>query len=123
MQPTIENTIETTEAPPQIPPVECAPWCCDGSGHAGAIHPDDQYCISEGARVMLTAEKLVEYDKGVYGLGQVDVYASREAYSIRPLVKVVHNEDGREGSITLTTGEARELVSALSVIVEAVEGS
>jgi hypothetical protein len=115
------ETMTTAEAVPAIPPVECAPWCLDGSGHGDAIHHADQYCITEDRRILLSAEMTVEYDKGVRGLGCVDVYASREAYSIRPLVKVVHNEDGRDGTITLTVAEARELMNALSTIVEAVK--
>jgi hypothetical protein len=32
------------ETPPRLPPIACAPWCRDGSGHTNAQHPDDQYC-------------------------------------------------------------------------------
>lgn len=51
------------------------------------------------------------------------VYASREAYSIRPLFNVVHKEAGGVGSIQLTVDEARELANKLLVLAGAVERS
>jgi hypothetical protein len=70
--------------------------------------------------MLLSAEKMVEYDKGVFGLGDASVYALREAYSTRPLVQLVHNE---LTAMTLTVGEARQLANALLSLAETVEPS
>ena len=104
----------SAESPiPGLPPVDCTDWCQSEDQHTDALHVDDQYCMSDAARIHLTAEKLVEYDKGSYGLGFLETYMVREAYSTRTLFRVVHNEDGGEGSITLTRDEALALRDAL----------
>jgi hypothetical protein len=105
---------------PKLPPVDCTGWCTSEDGHADASHPDDQYCISDDEQIYLTAEKLVEYDKGRYGLGSLETYLSREAYSTRTLFRVSHNE-GVEGNITLTRDEAMALRDALDKLLAADE--
>ena len=37
-----------------LPAVDCTPWCHDGTGHTGALHPDDQWCYSDDHTVKLT---------------------------------------------------------------------
>ena len=107
----------TTEAPATLPPVKCAPWCKDGTGHTDAHHPDDQWCHTRSTDVHLSAEKLVEYDKGDWRLGYVSAYAHRDAYSTRPLIEVVHND---LAAMSLTVDEARELACTLLVLAGSV---
>lgn len=105
---------------PVLPPVDCTGWCESEDGHVTALHPDDQYCISRMDRIYLAAEKLVEYDKGKRGLGYLETYLLREAYSTRTLFRVLHN-DGEGGSITLTRDEATALRDALDKALAADE--
>lgn len=79
-----------------LPPVVCADWCRDGNGHPDAWHPSDQYCTTDGQRIELEAEPLVTGTyAGTHYIDKpcLDVYLSREAYSIRALIHLSHNEE------------------------------
>ena len=95
-----------------LPLVDCAPWCHDGNGHTREIHPDDQYCMSAGATVHLTRERLLVMDENpvAHGLDFLRVYLTREHDARSPLVKMSHHDDP---SVSLTLGEAEELGRAL----------
>ena len=86
-----------------LPPVECAPWCEDGTGHTDAWHPADQYCRVQTDDIPLTAEELVEWDTGRWGFGDVTTSATREPYSTRPLINVSHNGNPPRSSSELLT--------------------
>jgi hypothetical protein len=97
---------------PTLPPIDCTHWCESEDGHAREIHPDDQFCGTDFGQIYLTAEKLVAYGKGERGLGYIELYMRREAYSTRTLFRLVHN-DGEDGSVTMTRDEALALRDAL----------
>ncbi len=52
--------------------------------------------------------------KDQYGLGFVEVYLGREAYSTRTLAHLAHNE---ESTITFTREEASELMRTLGKLL------
>lgn len=106
---------------PGLPPIDCTGWCDSEDGHATAHHVEDQFCSTQVDRIPLTAEKLISYGNGVYGLGCVDAFMLREAYSTRTLFRVVHNEDGKDGCITMTRDEATALRDALDKALAADE--
>lgn len=108
----------TTEAPATIPPVECAPWCEEGTGHTDANHTDDQWCRTRSTDVHLTTEGLVKHGEGDWRLGYASVYVLREAYSTRPVFQVVHNDIT---ALSLSVGEARQLGNALLSLAGTVE--
>ena len=105
---------------PTLPPVDCTGWCESEDGHAREIHPDDQACLSSSAPIYLSAEKLIEYAKGKRGLGYLELYMRREAYSTRTLFRLLHN-DGEDGAVTLTRDEALALRDALDKALAADE--
>ncbi len=91
--------------------VECTSWCADGSGHADADAPDEQFCRS--------APHTVELDQAADGMGgswrsRVYVHLYRDAIGVdgagaavldRPRIEVLGGED----PLNLSTPEAREL--------------
>jgi hypothetical protein len=115
------TTTLTASAEPLIlplPPVDCAGWCRSEDGHADARFIEDQYCVSDVNRFPLTAEKLVEWDEGQFGLTFLETYLLREAYSTRTLFRVTHSE---EAGVTLTRDEALALREALDKVLAADE--
>lgn len=74
--------------------------------------------MTERTDVRLSAEPLVEYDKGDWQFGYASVYAHREAHSTRALIDVSHND---LPGIRLTAAEARELANALLILAGTVE--
>jgi hypothetical protein len=105
-----------------VPPVQCTPWCTDGSGHPDAEDPADQSCHSAGQRIELTPTP--QHLSGRHG-GHLLVQLYRDVYS----------QDGPAGTVTpepphievygsgtevlaLSMSEARALGELLSQLVE-----
>lgn len=64
-----------------LPAVECAPWCRDGSGHATALHLDDQACVGEEHTVELSTEPLVRLAGASTQLQTLEAYLLRERHA------------------------------------------
>ena len=81
-----------TPVPPvALPPVTCASWCIDGTGHTDAPFPEDQVCRSATT--------------------DVELYLRRHPGAHTPTVEVDRGELGE--SVTFTLAEAEALGLAL----------
>jgi hypothetical protein len=95
-----------------LPPVKCASWCRDGSGHTDARHPDDQWCATESVDVPLTTVPMMEMGEGEWALDYLNVYVDRDPGRV---VGSVQLNRGGGVSTPLTPAEARTLAHALLV--------
>lgn len=85
-------------------PVDCYPWCSDGSGHENAFHPEDQICDSETVEVPLTAMELDSWVVGdVRHFGLLHGRAMITNESGRPLFRI---SSEHESGISLRKDEA-----------------
>jgi hypothetical protein len=82
-----------------LPPVECASWCADGTGHIRASHVEDQYCYSIMLDMTASLHDPEESEP-------VTVYARKEPDEDAPYL-VVRTPDDRE--MRLTVDESRDL--------------
>ena len=97
-----------------LPPVNCMPWCTDGTGHTEAEEPEDQFCRSARHAVELgpTPEHL-----GGNVRGDVLVHLYRDVYRVDGSgatgLEPPHIELGGSdfGALRLSTSEAREFRS------------
>lgn len=103
------QTIAADTRPKLLPPVECAPWCVDGDGHADAGHTDDQWCTSISFPVDLTLEGSALWSDGTTRPRQATVYANRDAGE--PAMVTWVNQDDR--GTQMTAQEAREAARTL----------
>jgi hypothetical protein len=55
----------STERQP-LPPITCAPWCTDGTGHPGTVFRSDQTCWGQSNYVELSLEDVLRDEYGVY---------------------------------------------------------
>ena len=86
-----------------LPPVRCASWCSDGTGHGRATHVEDQYCHSIYLDMTASLHDPAESEF-------VTVYARKEAAEDKAYV-VVRTPDDQE--MRLTVREVRELAERL----------
>ena len=101
-----------TPVPPvALPPVTCASWCIDGTGHTDAPFPEDQVCRSATTDVELTRRPLVEVADGEWQRETVHLYLMRHRGAHTPTVEVYRGELGE--SVTFTLAEAEALGLAL----------
>lgn len=109
----------TLGATATLPPVPCAPWCRDGSGHTDVTDQEDQWCSTEGETIELDAEPLSTLPRPsgerLAWKQTLETYLSRDAWSTRTLVNVSRNG---ETAIHLTPSEAVELGGILSRLGE-----
>ena len=68
----------TAIAAHQVTPVECTPWCGDGTGHADAEEADEQGCYSTERRVDLL--RIPVSGQGPAHTSHVTVHLYRDAY-------------------------------------------
>lgn len=99
-------------APSGLPPVECAPWCEDGNGHADAVAVEDQFCASAAEEVELLRQPS-EYPRE---LARLHTYLARERFEAEPHVQVVLQE---RPLVDLTVDEAAALAESLLRLVRA----
>jgi hypothetical protein len=71
----------TAIAAHQVTPVECTPWCGDGTGHADAEEVDEQGCYSTERRVDLL--RIPVSGQGPATTSLVTVHLYRDAYDGR----------------------------------------
>ncbi|MCF6378612.1 hypothetical protein L2K70_13450 [Nocardioides KLBMP 9356] len=103
----------TGDTPPStgLPPVTCASWCIDGTGHTDAPFPEDQVCRGTTVDVELTRRPLVEVAEDQWARETVHLYLRRNPGSHTPTVEVYRGELGE--SVTFTLDEAEALGMAL----------
>lgn len=109
------SKVSTTARPDTrtLPPVECAPWCEDGSGHTDAGASGDQYCRLTGEDVELSREQYVEWDKGVWAREKLHTTVFRDLFE-EPYLEI-----GTEThAFKFTPAEARQLVDRLSGLLD-----
>ena len=68
------STIQT------LAPVVCTPWCADGTGHADAEEPEDQFCRGAGWTVELAP---APEHLGSHARRRLMVHLYRDAYRRR----------------------------------------
>lgn len=103
----------TTALPNQLPAVDCAAWCRDGNGHVTEWHPYDQTCFSPDRVISLLRERPVDG-----ALDNLRAYLVRERFEVEPYLNLEH---GEEHVAKVTLAEARELIAALTGLVDAAE--
>jgi hypothetical protein len=102
----------------RLGPIKCRPWCSDGTGHADAIHPDDQRCYRSIGEVKVTLRKLVRVgDQWARDWLEVVI----NDWHARPAVTVVDETNNLETD--LTPAEARDLAARLLEAAEAADPS
>jgi hypothetical protein len=114
----------TAAALQPVTPVQCTPWCGDGTGHPDAEVPDDQGCYSGVRRVDLV-RNLVP-GQGVPSNAHVMVHLYRDAYPdgmggafLEPPHIEVHGDD--VDPLRLSPAEARELSAVLAELADAAQ--
>ena len=100
-----------TPPPAGLPPVTCASWCVDGTGHTDAPFPEDQVCRGATVDVELTRRPLVEVAEVTWARETVHLYLKRQPGSHSPTVEIYRGELGE--SVTFTLDEAEALGMAL----------
>ena len=95
-----------TPVPPvALPPVTCASWCIDGTGHTDAPFPEDQVCRSATTDVELTRRPLVEVADGEWQRETVHLYQLRRR-GHTATVEIYRGELGESVTLTLDVSEA-----------------
>lgn len=97
-----ESPTPITQRQP-LPPVRCAAWCTEVTGHTEQTHVEDQYCYSSMLGMTSTLHDLAESEPA-------SVYVRKESGEDTPNV-VVRTPDDRE--MRLTADEVGELVERL----------
>lgn len=92
-----------------LPPIDCTPWCTEGTGHTDAGHPDDQWCSSISFPVSLSLEEPILWSDDTTRPADTKVYASKDPGE-PALVTLVDREDR---GTRYTPAEARELARVL----------
>ena len=114
----------TTAAIRSLTPVQCTPWCGDGSGHLEAEEPDEQGCYSTERRVDLG--RIPVPGQGVRSGSHVTLHLYRDAYpdgAGGAFLEPPHIEvyAGDVDSIRLSPAEARELSVVLAQLADAAQ--
>ena len=114
----------TTAALQPVTPVQCTPWCGDGTGHPDAELPDDQGCYSAGRRVDLVRNPIP--GQRAPSNAHVAVHIYRDAYPdetggtfLEPPHIEVRGDDVEP--IRLSPAEARELSAVLAELADAAQ--
>lgn len=108
---------------PPVAPIECTPWCGDGTGHLDAEDPDDQGCYSVGRRVELVR---IPAPGHLGSSTHIAVHLYRDAYADgrggalleQPHIEI-YADDG--DGLRLSPGEARELSAVLAEVADAAQ--
>ena len=116
---TLTTPAPTTDAP-SLPPVTCAAWCVDGSGHTDAHFPEDQVCRGETVEVELSHRPLVQVDEDTWARESVHLYLLRHPGALRTSVEMYRGELGE--TVSLTVDEAEALGQALVDAVRSARG-
>ncbi len=106
--------------PAPLPPVTCAPWCLDGTGHTDAHFPEDQVCRGTTVEVELSRRPLIEVGEDTWARETVHLYLLRHPGARRTTVEVYRGELGE--TVSLAIDEAKALGQALLDAVAQVEG-
>jgi hypothetical protein len=107
---TSSDTQNTQDVEHRLPPIECAPWCEDGTGHTNRDHPDDQYC-SAGYQVMELTREVPEQitPGGAFYRRELSVQLYRDPFS----VPYVSSWLAGAGGMKLTLAEARQYATQI----------
>jgi hypothetical protein len=95
-----------------LPPVECTPWCEDGTGHTDAWDPEDQWCHGTPRRVRLTRMPLRTSQRTQW-LDSLKFYLAREREG-QPYLHL--GRDDLKG-VTMTLVEVREMRDHLTELL------
>jgi hypothetical protein len=102
-----------TAAIETVPPIECTPWCTDGTGHPFADEPADQSCHAAERKVELSPTP--GHLSGRPG-GHVEVHLYRDVYAPDLLshatgleLPTIEVSSSDTEPFILSTSEAREL--------------
>ena len=106
-----------TMAPSTLPPVPCAAWCVDGTGHTDARFPEDQVCRGTTVDVELTRRPMVEVADGVWQHETIHLYLLRQPGAHTPEIQIYRGDLGE--SVALSVDEAEAL--GLSLVKSALE--
>ncbi len=98
-----------------LPPVACASWCIDGTGHTDAPFPEDQVCRGATVEVELTRRPLVEVADDDWRRETVHLYLQRRP-GHTPVVEMYRGELGESVTFTLDEAEALGLALVRSVL-------
>lgn len=105
---------------PALPPVTCAPWCVDGTGHTDAHYPEEQVCRGETVEVELSRPPLVEVGNDSWRRDTVHLYLLRHPGASSATVEAYRGELGE--SVSLALDEAEALSAALMAAVRSARG-
>jgi hypothetical protein len=119
MTPTAPAATATPFLAAGLPPVTCASWCIDGTGHTDAPFPEDQVCRGATVEVELTRRPLVEVADDEWRRETVHLYLQRRP-GHTPVVEMYRGELGE--SVTFTLDEAEALGLALGQAVQQARG-
>lgn len=96
----------TPATPAPLPPVSCAPWCVDGTGHTDATFPEDQVCRGTTIEVELSRRPLIEVGEDTWARESVHLYLLRRPGALRSTVEVYRGELGETVSFAVDEAEA-----------------
>lgn len=114
----------TAAALHRVTPIECTPWCGDGTGHPDAEEPDEQGCYSVEQRVELVRNPIpgqrsrhsTHVAVGLYR----DAFPDGEggAFLEQPHIELVGDDDE---PLRLSPAEARRLSVVLAELADAAQ--
>lgn len=116
---------------PSIRPIECAPWCQDGDGHALEPARTEQICWGDSHYVELSLEEVhVEYygpEKpqkfwpSIIGPNAYRGYRELPCVYLHFTLHEHRNSRTLDDSCKLTAAEARELAAALVAVADEID--
>lgn len=97
-----------------IAPVQCAPWCEDGTGHTDVLFASDQTCYGADLTVDLSRYPAVQFDADDLRPEVAHVFLARRAGEDAPHVQIGL---GDLPTMELTAVELRQLIEQAQLLL------